>query len=110
MGKKPTDNVITVNAVPQNHVHHHHLNSIHPGLSPAKETKAPKPCLPHLMLPLIFLGLIPALIFGAKDDNFTVIGSRVLGTHEQAHTAAVRPSCAGYGRPIKEVEEAHGLV
>jgi hypothetical protein len=64
----------------------------------------------ELRLPLISIGLIPALTFGAENENFTVIGSRVLGTQEQAHTAAVRLSRAGYGMPVKELEEAHGLV
>jgi hypothetical protein len=45
-----------------------------------------------------------------EDENFTVIGSRVLETHEQAHTAAVCPSRAGYGMPAIKVEQAHGLV
>jgi hypothetical protein len=93
----------------QNHFHHH-LSSILPSLSLAQQTTALKPCLPHLRLPLICLGLIPALIFGAEDESFTVVGSRVIETHEQTHTAAVRPSRAGYGMPVKEVEEAHGLV
>jgi hypothetical protein len=33
-----------------------------------------------------------------------------LETHEQAYTAVVRPSRAGDGMPVKQVEEAHGLV